>query len=304
MESIFIQKLGGVSLMQKEENISSFLKAIITEDHEKGTIIFVISAFENVTRILGNIVSFKKEGRPDKDFNDLINKFQEIHFERIESLISSSLSKGKAKSFVSHSILEIEDKIYNGIMTDQIHASILAKGELCSSLIFHLFLLEQIHEKSLNSCLLIDSRDWIIGEPGYLNVKPNLDKTLPNVRSRFNRLSETIIVAQGYICSNNSVMKYDSSDLTAAIFALALLEQRCIVRLTFWKNILGVMRDPKFFNEEIFTEMSIEEYLDFSEKYTVPVLSDAIELLSCNEWNLILRIRSFIDLKNEGTLIK
>jgi aspartokinase len=296
--------MGGACLMLDKERLTILVDKILS-DSKNGKIIFVVSALSGVTRLLGEAFLAEEESHPKEEIDQKIKYFADIHFRMIDRLITLKEDKTLLKEFVVSLKNDLSNKLNSKIKAPRNHASILVLGELASSCVFSFFL------KQIADCRLIDARNLIIVEKGdYLNSKPNFNSTFSKVKKCFLPFTYNIIVTQGYISSDiddeDHVLGFDGSDLSVAILADCFLKMENYVSLTYWKDVLGVMKNPQNIKDGFFGEMRIIEYLDFSEKKSVPVRTDAIRLFLSylNLKVLKIQIRSFLELENPGTIIR
>lgn len=298
-----VHKIGGAGLMQDRNDLLR-LTGKIVRDNDRGVIIFVVSAFATVTRLLGTLFQ-AIEYHQDKEVSEIISKFKKIHSDAIERLILRDSEYFKEKS--SDLIHELEAFTQGGcLLSIKDHSRILTFGERYSSLIFNQFLNESFDSGSR----LLDARNFIFGEGGdYLNSTLVMPSTTEEIcycfANELNSGKVKIITTQGYIACDNRVLGYDGSDLTAAVITLALLKWEKKISLTYWKDIPGVMKNPLNPKEGIFDEMNVTDYIEFSNRESVPVRADAIGLLVfSNSENLQIFINSFKDLDRLGTIIR
>lgn len=304
-EKVYVSKIGGAGLMLNKENLTKLILEILKES-KGGTVIFVVSALAGVTRLLGDL--FKAfEYRQKKDVDNLLKKFSDIHSEMIERLLE--VSPFDFKKSVCTLEEELNSFVYDhiGVPKQKDHAHMLTFGEMYSSFIFACFVGSIVED-----CVFLNSRNFIIGTgPDYLNADPVINLTVKNVNQQFEN-KKGVIITQGYIASHSKdaeedmVLGYDGSDLTAALISYALLQSgKRNIKLVYWKDIPGVMKNPRNINEGIFPVMTINKYLEFAVTNSVPVRSDSIKLLSgLKSEKLLISIRSFKNLEEIGTIIK
>jgi len=294
-----VHKIGGAGLMQSRSDLI-WLTGKAIKEAEGGVTIFVVSALAGVTRLLGSIFQ-AIEYKQTKEVSEFISKFKKIHLDATKRLVLKDSEYFKEKSL--DLINELEAFAYDGcLLSIKDHSRILTLGERYSSLIFGQFL----NEINQGGVSLLDARSFIFGSGNdYLNSEPMIPETINEIIYHFKNENSKIVVTQGYIANDNRVLGYDGSDLTAAIIALAMLQFREKVSLTYWKDVPGVMRNPNNMEEGVFSEMYVTDYLEFSNRESVPVRSDAIGLfVFSRSGNLQISINSFKDLERVGTIIK
>lgn len=299
--NVYIHKIGGAGLMMSRKELSSLLLRIIREAPQSN-FIFVVSALAGVTRLLDNLVKAIKDKEKAKT-NFLFMNFKIAHEEMIGRLIPFDHQIYKEMNIYYS---QMEEIIYSKTFehNEKYQANLLKYGEICSSSIFRIFVDIFIHS------YLLDARDCIVTKnDSYTLAGVDLVLTLEKTKNKLDQIEYNSIVTQGYIAKNylgeDTVLGYDGSDLTAAIFALAsLLDKKNEVQLSYWKDILGVWENPHKETDGIFEKMKISEYLEFSKQNQVPVLTEAIRILEkVDPSRLNIFIRSFLNLENPGTLI-
>lgn len=298
-KKIRIHKLGGACLMLSYYNLARLVRLILKE--KKSRIVFVVSALENVTRILDYIfLSMSK--RDFKERDDSFKILKEIHLKRARDLKIEDFSE------LEKILLEIElfikkDHISENKTIDQAH--LLSFGELLSSQIFNQFV--STFKKEIH---LIDAKCFMVSQPRgsfYIESRVCVSETTENINFLFNR-DQQVIVTQGYISVDGDsrdcgVLGYNGSDLSAAVIAYALLSSGNDVQLTYWKDVLGVLKDLKY-PTDIFPVMRLVEYTDYSGLNSVPVRPDSLELLISAPPDFRVNIRSFQNLNSIGTILK
>lgn len=298
-----VHKYGGAIFMISRESFLSQIKYVFNSaQKDNSKVIFVASAFANVTRILDLLFGFWQ--RDDKAAKDCL-------FEYLKEIHIQILTKFHLENF-----LQLEDyfKRLKLLLNKEIRcenqtkdqAQIQVYGEILSTFIFFEFLKKNFPEKRF---FLGDSRNFIKTDlsfnDSYIKAKPNLDICFEKTRTHFhiNKNGGEVCLFQGFIGSNYNgddvTMGYDSSDLTASIYARALSEIGT-TNLVFWKDVKGVLRDLKN-KDDYFSKMSYQEFIDFSQNNSTPIIPSSIGVVEGK--HVKVQIRSFLDLENEGTKI-
>lgn len=296
-EEIEIGKFGGAFFDSKVIHNFSFFK-------NKGKKLYVVSAVKGMTRLLQLIFDFKIQKdlscRLEKKVtDDYLDEFKLIHTELIGSLFKRN--KHKALNQFDLLFCELQETV-NKIKSkdnDEHYASTLQYGELASSQILSNYL-TSIGIKNI----LFDARNYVLTSSDYRSAK--IISVEPSFEENFS--DSKILITQGFIgrsiLKKNTVLYLDGSDESAAKFTIALSE-KYKVKSTFFKDVPGVFRgnpkdDPTL---EMFDMMTPLEYsLLVEETKSYVVKPDAI--LDLSKAGISVRVRSYIDLKNKGTLIK
>lgn len=307
-----VSKMGGKNLMRSSFTLKKQIRLIFKNAKDKNArVIFVVSAFEKVTRLLDDIFisMVQKNG---KDVTVLFELLKEIHYRRIRDwdLVNEN-TKSKIEKYFSEIELFIKkDFISENRTVDQAH--LLKYGELLSSIIFVDFL-----SKIVNGPKLVDARGLLKSSPygsSYIDSVVDVKESVQNILLKIIKKKENVFVTQGYISQdidsrNDSVLGYDSSDITAAIIIFALITYGKYVVSKYWKDVKGVLPDLRYQND-IYPVLTFSKYLELSTTDSVPVHPKAIKLLLRIESKILkkylieLSVGSFMDLESIGTILK
>lgn len=305
-----IDKMGGALVIEDLLKIVSVISYIKGRDISNKKII-IVSALKNVTRLLVALFDAIIANDVPK-VNSLFLNFRNIHTDRARSMFRFDCR---------YIIKEMDDicfsQIYPFIQNRKYlerenmskeKANLLKYGELCSSIIMKNFLKMFFYD----DLYYLDARDCIIAnanENDYTNALVDLNCTLDKIDQAINSISHKVILTEGFIArdiyGNDSLMGFDSSDLTASLFARYFALKYNSASLSFWKDVCGVYENPNRELDGIFSFLTTSDYSEFSKENCVPVLPKAIELLSdLDPKKISINIRSFLNLQNPGTLIK
>lgn len=242
-----VLKFGGSSI--STANHIKKVGHIITDDNPK---VVVFSAVFESTNLLSQLISQLHETKWTKA-DTILNIFKENHLAIIESLFSSNNFKQIAVKKLNESILTIS-KYFEKKITGKAEGMILAQGELISTMIIYLYLLEQGYDVALVPALnyLKITKDH---EPDYLYIATKLNKELNKHRGC------RLFITQGFICLNHrnqiTNLNRGGSDYTSTIIAKSLnLES-----VEIWTDINGLQNnDPRFVqNTRTINHLSYEE---------------------------------------------
>jgi aspartate kinase len=194
-----------------------------------------------------------------------------------------------------HIPLFIRTDVYN-FLYDQV----ISFGELFSTKIVAAYLAE----KKL-SVSWLDSRNVIKTDKTFREGKIIWDLTTGLITEQVRgQLLDHIIVAPGFIGSTLSnqttSLGREGSDFTAAIFASVLDAEELVI----WKDVPGVLNaDPKHFPDAVLLEhITYHEAVEMT-YYGAQVIHPKT-IKPIQNKGIPLRVRSFIDKNNPGTIIK
>lgn len=288
-------KFGGASV-KDAIGIKNVCEIIAAHNNEK--LLVVVSAIGKTTNALEEVIAAFNEKRDDIA-KEKIKKVEELHFDIVHDLFpdkSHAIYKDLGDLFreLYDIPLFTRTDVYN-FLYDQI----ICFGELFSTKIVAYYLVE----KNVNAQWL-DSRSVIKTDKTFREGKIIWDITNNLITETVkNKLLDKVIVAPGFIgstLSNHSTsLGREGSDFTAAIFASALEADELVI----WKDVPGVLNcDPKLFNDAILLEqINYEEAVEMT-YYGAQVIHPKT-IKPIQNKNIPLRVRSFIDKTQTGTLI-
>ncbi len=284
-----VYKFGGASIkdVNRIKNINSIL-----DKYDEGRLVIVFSAIGKVTNMLESLVDlyFNKH----TDYILEFNKLKDLHYN-----IANKLFKNDHHVFdeINNIFIEMEwileeepVKTYSFI-----YDQIVSFGEHLSCKIMSEYL-------NANGFLneFIDARDMICTDDSFRNAKIDWKKTTESIKRN---ISNYHCVTQGFIGVNSenytTTLGREGSDFTAAILGYVLNANKVVI----WKDVPGMMNaDPKYFPDaKLLSNLSFDEAIElafFGAKVIHPKTLQPLK-----KKNIALRIKSFLDLDNEGTLI-
>jgi aspartate kinase len=288
---MIVNKFGGASI-KNSEAIKQMFK-ICNNNIKTG--IIVVSAMGKTTNLLEQIILsyFKKE-----PIADLFNKFISYHTYIINELFATQNNiKIKFNNIIN--LLSIRLNKTVSADYDFEYDSIVPFGELVSSLIIS----EYLNTGGLTNTL-IDITKVLKTDANYRDAKVNIELSSKNAKSIFNDTNNKLYITQGFIGSagNNyfTTLGREGSDFTAAILANMLNAQKVVV----WKDVPGIMcADPQWLPDAPKIEQL--SYLDAVELafYGAKVIHPKT-IKPLQNKNIPLQVRSFVNTKDKGTLIK
>ncbi|GAB1308338.1 aspartate kinase [Urechidicola sp. KH5] len=280
-------KFGGASVKDAEsvKNVANVLSK-----EANGKTVVVISAMGKMTNAFENIVhAYFNQTETLKDTIDYVYNF---HLDIIQELFKDTTKTEIATNFIDQLQVFLNDNSIEDY--NYVYDQIVGYGELISTSIVSAYL-ESI------GCLnnWIDVRTLIKTDDSYRDAKVNWDTTLKNIEQHS---FENLTITQGFLggCgSDTTTLGREGSDFTAGIFAYCLDADT----VTIWKDVNGVLNaHPKHFDDTTLLEnISYKEAIEMA-YYGASVIHP--KTLKPLENKLIpLRVRSFYNLENQGTLV-
>ena len=284
-----IYKFGGASI-KDADSIKNVLEIVQERKIDKLYIIF--SAIGKVTNMLEELVDLYASFQ---DTSTQLTKIKKFHYNIMDQLFSRD---DKVFELINNLFIEIEwilEEEYNSEY-DYNYDQIVSVGELLSTNIMSAYLQK-------NDCIntLIDARDIIKTNDNFRSADIDWDLTESSIRT----IKESdIMITQGFIgCTkqnSTTTLGREGSDFTAAILAYFL----DVCELVIWKDVPGILNaDPRFFNKtQKFKILPFEEAIELAFYGAKVIHPRTIQPLK--KKSIPLTVKSFIDLKSSGTVIK
>ena len=241
---MIIIKFGGTSV-QNEEAIGRVISIVSVRLKEKPLV--VVSALARVTRLLCTLAE-EAEAQHEDNVKDLLKQLRERHYGLAKNLLASR------PDLLDSCLADVEKLISSletftggvcqiGELSPRSEARIISTGELLSStIIAYAFNANDI------SCHWIDARRMITTDDNYLYARPDLEVTEANIKRIVGLESKgaDLILTQGFVASTEkgatSVLGFEGSDYSAAIFGMALDAER----VEIWTDVDGIRTaDPR-----------------------------------------------------------
>lgn len=285
-----ILKFGGTSV-----GSASRMKDVASLVLEDGQVkIVVLSAMSGTTNSLVEISNYLYKKNAD-GANEVIAKLEKKYADHVAELYSTPEFREKGNELIRERFNYIKS-FTNNVFTVFEEKEILSQGELISTGMFHLYLLE----RGVKSCLL--------PALGYMRIDKNNEPDTAYIRENLNALLEKnqgfdIYITQGYICRNSfgevDNLQRGGSDYTASLIGAALLADE----IQIWTDIDGMHNnDPRFVdNTKPVSELSFDEAAElayFGAKILHPTC-----VLPAKVNNIPVRLLNTMDPKAHGTLI-
>ncbi len=284
-----VYKFGGASVKDAKgiQNLTHILKSASVEDA-----LIVVSAMGKMTNAMEGVL--ESYLRKEVELTYKVNQVKWFHFEIITELFPEGheifmdfeLVMGQLAGFFATNKSRKYDFVYD---------QVVGFGELLSTKIIAAYLnLVGI------DCTWLDVRDYVKTNSHYREASVDWHKTNQRI-SRIN--TKGIFVTQGFLgCDakgKTTTLGREGSDFSAAIFAYCMGTSE----LTIWKDVEGVLNaDPRYFDDAVLlNRISYNESLEMAFYGASVIHPKTIKPLENKGINL--RVRSFLNLENSGTLI-
>lgn len=285
-----VQKFGGTSVgsPQRIRDVASLISSF------GGRNIIVLSAMSGTTNTLLEITEDLKEKEKEKAFH-IIDALEEKYREVVEELYNSEKAKKQASEIIDKIFSEIRS-LANKPYSISSEKEIVSKGELISTNLMYLYMLEQDMNVALVSALdfmMVDEN----GEPDFNYIGEKLNKILNSLEGY------NTVITQGFICRNpkgeiDNLLR-GGSDYTASIIGAVVKADE----VDIWTDIDGMHNnDPRFVEETSpVHNLHFEEAAElayFGAKILHPTC-----ILPAKLNNIPVRLLNTMEPKAEGTLI-
>jgi len=288
-------KFGGASV-KNAESVKNLARII--EIYKGEPLLVIVSAMDKTTNRLEDLLNayFYQQN----SLHEIFDEIKSFHYRILDDLFpdkSNPIFNEVANTFVEIDWI-IEERPQDEY--DYLYDQIVSIGEMVSTKIVNAYLQQQ----NLPSKWL-DVRNYIHTDNTYREANVDWLKTEESIQKDIPALLTNYIpVTQGFLggTSENftTTLGREGSDYSAAIFAACLNAQS----LTIWKDVPGVLNaDPKWFNPtELIPELSYVDAIELSYYGASVIHPKTIKPLENKE--IILNVRSFIDINNTGTIIR
>jgi len=289
---IEVFKFGGASVKDAKgvRNVAKVIRLL----GEKNKVI-VISAMGKTTNALEKIIELYFNN--DENLRGEIESLRKFHHDILDELFEQKQHPSYTKVnyfFDELSIFLSRNKSPN---YDFVYDQVVAFGELISTSIVSLFLLDQGIDNAWHDC-----RNLIHTDNVYRDANVDWEQTQKNISAHIN--PEELSITQGFIGSdyNNftTTLGREGSDYTAGIFAYCLNA----VGVTIWKDVPGVLNgDPNVFEDTtLLNQISYEEAIELAFFGASVIHPKTLQPLEQKE--IPLYVKSFYNPKEEGTCVR
>jgi len=283
-------KFGGASI-KDIENIKNVGE--ILQNHASEELVIVFSAMGKVTNMLEQVVEAYVQNSTDA--TKALQKVKDFHTEIINALF---VKEHAIFNEVNNLFVEIEWVLEEAPNQDYAYDydQIVSIGEFLSTRIMSAYLSQIGFENTW-----LDARDLIRTDNSYRNAKVDWETTTTFIK---NTIKDKHSITQGFIgCTSEnftSTLGREGSDFSAAILAYCLDAKEVVI----WKDVPGMMNaDPKHFvDAQLLNKVSFDEAIELAFFGAKVIHPKTIQPLK--KKNISLRIKSFLNPDNEGSLIE
>ena len=282
-----VYKFGGASV-KDAEGVRNISQLLLNEGAEPLAI--VVSAIGKTTNMLEKVVNdYYANNSPTLD------DVKYYHYAILEELFDKSHS---IFDEVNNLFVEIEWAIEDAPTSTYAYEydQIVSVGELLSTKIVSVFL-----EQEGFANKWIDARDIIRTDNTYRNARIDWQLTQQQIAKYIPE--NGAFLTQGFIgCTTENfttTLGREGSDFTAAILGFALDAEE----VTIWKDVDGLLNaDPRYFDDaKLLHQLSFAEAIELAYFGAKIIHPKTIQPLK--EKNISLRVKSFLNPKEEGTVI-
>lgn len=287
---MIINKFGGASI--KDANSIKQMGIICKEHIASGVI--VVSAMGKTTNMLENILhNFYKKLPTNKLFAELCGFYKNIANELF-------VSNGIVSKEIDDLLLQLEKllQVEPSKDIDFEYDRIVSFGEIISTKIIAHYLISVGY--NVQWC---DIRHSLKTDNNYCEARVNWELSSELIKTNFANADKQIYITQGFIAidDNNTTttLGREGSDYTAAIFANVLDAKKLVV----WKDVAGILcSDPNWIpNTPKLDKISYLEAIELTYFGAKVIHPKTIKPLQNK--NIPLQVRSFLNTKDEGTII-
>lgn len=298
---MIVMKFGGTSV-QDEEAIGRVISIVRSRLPEKPLV--VVSALAKVTRLLCSIAE-EASHQKEENVRELLSQLRERHFSLAARLLSGN------PKILEECNRDIETQISGlerfvggvcqiGELSVRSEARIMSAGELLSStIISHAFNANGI------TCHWIDARRMVTTDDNYLSARPDLQVTEANVKRIVGLESRgtDLMITQGFIAAtakgDTSVLGFEGSDYSAAIFGMALNAER----VEIWTDVDGIRTaDPRVVRDT--RKIDVVSYEEAAEMAAMGArVLHPLTIEPARKRNIPIRVLNSRNPECEGTLV-
>lgn len=282
-----IFKFGGASVKDAEgvKNLARVVKQF-----GENQIVVVVSAMGKITNHLERLVELAVSG---KEYETVLSEITSYHREIIGGLMDK----------VPESYIKWENSLkdwcgrVNGEEALWSYDQIVPHGELMSTSIIESYLGSSLKSE------WVDARELIRTDQYFTEANVDWVVTERNISKAFSQDDQTVRVTQGFIGAdaegNSTTLGREGSDFSGSIFAYCL----SVDSFTVWKDVEGILNaDPRVMKKtEKYHKLSYREITEMTYYGAQVIHPKTLKPLA--QKNIPLIVRSFVDLKLDGTLI-
>ncbi|MBA4322517.1 MAG: aspartate kinase [Odoribacter sp.] len=287
-----VYKFGGASV-KDAPGIKNLAKIV---SNEISSLVVVVSAFGKTTNALEKVLNAWL-GNEEK-YRDLLDQVYKEHLSVVNDLFGTGSETGGRLDISFARLREYLLTASRG-KYDFEYDQVVSNGEIWSTIIVEAFL-----KLAGMETVWVDIRELLITDDRFRDANVLWGESTCRVRKAMNFDKSHIYVTQGFIggtiSGQSTTLGREGSDYTAAIIA-NMLDAECVV---VWKDVPGILNaDPKWRTDATrLKEISYKEAVEMTFSGAKVIHPKTIKPL--HNKNIPLYVRSFIDPREKGTLIK
>jgi len=285
-----VMKFGGTSV-GKPQRMYEVAKLITADAEPKIVVLSAVSGTTNALVEIGSFLSAGKKEEAKQKIDALENQYKQFIVELVKQ--PDALKKAETILKEHFEFLNIILKIsYN----DALNKDILAQGELLSTKLFSVYLIEQGISHELLPAL------------EFMSIDANDEPQVEAIREKITRIlqqhgGQKLFITQGYICRNAKGevdnLKRGGSDYSASLIAAAVNASVCEI----WTDISGIHNnDPRIVNKTIaIDQLSFDEAAELA-YFGAKILHPA-SIWPAQQYKVPVKLLNTMEPAAKGTLI-
>jgi aspartate kinase len=289
---MIVFKFGGASV--KDCNGVKNLVKIVKSYSEN--LVIVVSALGKTTNALENILKLSFNNIPES--KNQFTRLKEHHLQIISDLFNNDDQKVVIE--ITESFGFLYNILYNSEIEDYNYRydQVVSFGEIFSTKIISAYLNKEQFQNTW-----IDIRKVLRTNKTYREAKVDYKKTSEGAMNKFDFKKSRVYLTQGFIggAEDGSVttLGREGSDYSAAVLANVLNAES----VTVWKDVDGILNaDPQYFSKtKKLNKLSYQESVELA--YFGAKVIHPKTLKPLHNKNIPLHVRSFLNTKDEGTII-
>ena len=284
-----VLKFGGSSVGTAER--MKHVASLINFDDNQ---LIVLSAMKGTTDKLYQLVDLKKKKHYRKSKQELSGLFKQYN-KTADQLFKNNNTLQQARLVIQKVFGNLEQMLMAPEETDY-EKEIVAQGEILSTNLFHLLLIDLGHESQLLNAI------------EFMKIKENGEPQMDYIHKKIKqKLASSptgkVFITQGFICRNARKqmdnLKRGGSDYTASILGAVLNASE----VQLWSDVDGFRNnDPRYVTStEIVRKLSFEEAAELA--YFGAKILHPLTVHPCRKMNIPVRLKNTLNPVEEGTLI-
>jgi aspartate kinase len=287
---MYILKFGGTSV-GKPERMHHVADLITANEEPKVVVLSAVSGTTNALVAIGQLLLAGKKDQAREQIDTLYNSYLEFY----KQLLSEDASRFKGKEVIDTHFGFIR-YLLDSSFSKWKEKELLAQGELLSTKLFHIYLLEKGED-----AVLLPALDFMV-------IDEDKEPDIPAIEVKLKQLMEKhegkkLFITQGFICKNHEGLidnlQRGGSDYTASLVGAALEA----TEVQIWTDISGMHNnDPRIVDKTFpLAELSFDEAAELA--YFGAKILHPSSILPAQKYNIPVRLLNTMEPKAAGTLI-